>query len=75
MSTPMPRRSARPTGPRKARTTDFPPYYKIQVRDPRSLTWKPRPGMYGTEAEAWAAAPAGARLMLMTPEAKTPIMR
>jgi hypothetical protein len=75
MPTPSTRRTARPTGPRKARTTDFAPYYKVQVRDPRSLTWTPTRGMYATEEEAWAAAPDGARLMHMTPTAKTPITR
>ena len=73
-STPLPR-SRRATGPRKARTTDYDAYYKIQVRDPRSLTWKPLPGMYPTEEEAWAAAPDGARLMHMAPGVKTPITR
>jgi hypothetical protein len=72
MPTPSTRR---PTGPRKARTPDFAPYYKVQVRDPRSLTWTPTRGMYATEAEAWAAAPEGARLIHMTPTAKTPITR
>jgi hypothetical protein len=73
VTTPQPRR--RPTGPRKGRTTDFAPYYKVQVFDPRSCAWKPTKGMYGTEAEAWAAAPDGARLMHMTPTAKTPVTR
>jgi hypothetical protein len=73
-STPLPR-SRRATGPRPARTTDFTPYYKVQVFDPRSLTWTPTRGMYGTEEEAWAAAPTGARLMHMAPGVKTPVTR
>lgn len=70
-----PARRSRPTGPRKGRTQGYEPYYKVQTFDPRSLTWKPRPGMYATEAEAWAAAPDGARLMRLAPDAKTPITR
>lgn len=72
---PTPRTANRPTGPRKARTPDFAPYYKVQVFDPRSLTWTATKGMYATEVEAWAAAPEGARLMHMTPTAKTPVTR
>jgi hypothetical protein len=75
---PEPRRRhfpGRASTPKRTRSASYEPYYKVQVFDPRSCAWKPAPGMYGTEAEAWAAAPAGARLMHMTPDMKTPITR
>lgn len=43
----------------------FEPYFKVQVWDARGLAWRDVQAAHPTEADAWAAAPAGKRCRLM----------
>lgn len=50
------------------------PYWKIQVWDAATLAWRDIQRAYYVESEAWAACPAGGRLMLVTREGRTPVL-
>lgn len=49
---------------RKPGSVRFDPYYKLEIWDARFLTWRPLQKQYGTEAQAQAAVPEGARARL-----------
>jgi len=65
------------TGRRRPGSVRFDPYWKVQVWEDRSLTWKDVQKAHPSPEQAWAAAPAGqtVRLMHVYPGGRAPVTR
>lgn len=82
MTTPQPRRrhaenarisSGKPG--RRGGSARFATYYKIQLWEARSLTWKDVQQSFDTAELAWEQAPEGARLMEVSMTGRRPVTR
>lgn len=60
---------------RRGGSARFATYWKIQLWEARSLTWKDIQRTYDSAEAAWAEAPEGARLMEVSMAGRKPITR